>query len=315
MDLLIDFFDTSAGKYVETIRKHLDPGKNIDLIKSLELRLQISLDGPQHINDINRYYKSKSSSYQDIIDGIILCKKYSIPYSIHGVLAEEGLLNYLDIIKWRIDLFEKYAIDDTIESLFGGNWAMVVIENDYNDEFIDKFLIELEKTADWIMETKYSNKEKKILYNNIILRNNMPGICGAGCGLKTLDTNNNIYPCHRSVDELTSYNLKDNICLGNIDNVEDFKNFKYFNRFDDINKSGFMYSNGFIIDRNNFYKTNKYNNNNTGWNMSCPTTNLETSNNEAYINAKYIVFIKEINNFVNTYLQNKYWPKKKQINI
>ena len=46
--------------------------------------------------------------------------------------------------------------------------------------------------------------------------------------------------------------------------------------------------------------------------MWCPTSSIETSNNEAHINAKYIVFAKEVDNFINNYLEQKYWNKNNE---
>lgn len=298
------------------IKKYFDKIKMLNDVEDFKFHFQISLDGPKDINDMNRYYKDKSSTYDDIIEGIKLLEENNMSYDIHGVLPPEALLNYLDIIKWRIDLYKNLnKSTNEIISRFKGNWAMAIFEYDYTDEFIDKFLIELEKTAEWIMyNDDFTKEQKKSLYDNIITRRKVYGICAAGRGLKTLDTSGNIYPCHRSVDELTTYNFKDEACLGNIDDVENFKNFKLFNRFDFVAEQGLAYSTDFIMDVYDKYKTGNNNFNKMCWGMWCPTSNIETSNNEAHINTKYIILIKEVNNFISNYLDPKYFGNKNKKN-
>lgn len=312
----LDLAEDRKNKLLKSARSITTNGtlikNNIERIKKLKLKFQISIDGPKHVNDMNRYYKNKKSAYDDVLEGIRLCNENNIEWDLHGVLSPNALLNYLDIIKWRIDLYKELnKSDDYIIKAFNGNWAMILFEYDYTDKFIDDFLAELEKTADWIIyESPFKPEQRRMLYKNIIEREGVYGICSAGRDLLTLDTSGDIYPCHRSVDELTTYNFKDKTCLGNIDDVENFKNFTFYNRFDEIAERGIMYSHDFILDSNDKKFKSNYK-----WGMWCPTSNMETSNSELYINAKYVVFVEEINNFIATYLNKKYFQSNVQAKI
>lgn len=280
--------------------------KNIETIKRLKLRFQISIDGPKHINDLSRIFKSGEGSYDSIIDGIMACEENDIEWSLHSVLAPTIMHNYFDTVMWQINLYKDMGkSDEFIVSQFNGNWGMLIFEYDYSDEDIDIFLNEMDKITEWIISSNYSEEHKHRLYENIIKRVNVYAKCGAGRALRTIDTEENVYPCHRSVDELTSYNLKDDYCLGNLNDAENFTNFKFYNTLDNVYENSIMYSNKFIL--------NSKSNINYQWGMWCPTANLETSGTEMYINSKYTLLLLEVDNFINIYLNNKFYGVNKVI--
>ena len=101
-----------------------------------------------------------------------------------------------------------------------------------------------------------------------------------------LDTDFNIYPCHRlvSVPEREQYQL------GNVFDTKTFKNYEFFNQFFHNSKTHkVMYSS---VMNNYGFKDNIYMFN---W---CPSTNLQTSGSIYYQNPKYNLMHKELNRLI-----------------
>lgn len=56
-----------------------------------EMKVGVSLDGPQHINDRNRVLRNGKGTYDQIIKGIELLKKHQIEFSVIAVLTDYSL--------------------------------------------------------------------------------------------------------------------------------------------------------------------------------------------------------------------------------
>ena len=55
------------------------------------MKVGVSLDGPQHINDRNRVLRNGKGTYDQIINGIVLLKKHKIEFSVIAVLTDYSL--------------------------------------------------------------------------------------------------------------------------------------------------------------------------------------------------------------------------------
>jgi len=222
-----------------------------------------------------------------------LCVEHSIPYSVHGVLTPKNALRYSSLIKFLYELMLEDKNKDPVE-YFKGNFSMFAFEGDYTDEFINKFLVQLEETTRWIISLDIPEEKKQRLFHNVISRTDLYGVCGAGTGLKTVDNNNLLYPCHRSI-------LKEAQVAGNLFDSNTLKNIDLYNSFHELKWDGYMYSSWFLQEG----LRNKKDQDPLGWSMWCPSTNLETSEDVTFINAKYSVVINEVNKFTK-YLKEQY---------
>lgn len=76
---------------------------NIDIVEFLKknnISVGISIDGPKHINDINRIQKDNSGSYDLILDKINLLNLYDVNFSLSFTVSKDVLLNKKDVINW-----------------------------------------------------------------------------------------------------------------------------------------------------------------------------------------------------------------------
>jgi len=300
-------FVKSNEKFLESRRQSLLTGlrkitsnatlisrKNIEKIKDLGLNFQISLDGHKEANDFNRVFSSGKGTFNRVMESIELLEEYEIPWSIHGVLNMKNSLEYQKIIDFFYNLYKKHKGTDQAINYFQGNFSMFVFEEDFTDEYIDLFLEELERTADWIMRDESFNdlsiEQRERLFKNVIVRQGVGGACGVGRGLKTSDDNYNIHPCHRLV-------VREDTILGNMFDNQSLKNIGLYNNLRKMVHNRRMYSTHFQVLPKDY--------NTIRWWMYCPATNIETSNNPRFVNASYSVLIAELNRFTK-FLEMKY---------
>ncbi|MFP4026044.1 MAG: radical SAM protein [Thiohalospira sp.] len=277
---------------------------NIDLIKEMELSFQISLDGYKEINDINRVFPSGKGTFDAVMKGISLLQENNIPWSIHGVMNMNNALHYLEIIQFLFNTYKKYKGIEEAVNYFNGNFSMFVFEDNFTDDFIDEFFEVLDKTAEWVLFSEdlneLSDDQRSTLFDNVIMRNRVGGVCGIGRGLKTSDEDYNIYPCHRLV-------VRKDTTLGNMHDSGNLKNVKLYNNLYRVPMRN-IYSSGYFIP---LQKGGK--NETLPWMMLCPATNIETSENPRYTHSSYGILIHELSYYTN-YLKNKYFETNQEDN-
>jgi hypothetical protein len=170
---------------------------------------------------------------------------------------------------------------DTAVNMMSKNTIMIIFEEDYTDKDIDILIEQFYKIAHWIMveEKGLTHQQRVQMLGNFTIRKG--GVCGAGVGLKVIDSEFNIYPCHRTA----TLKERDEHLLGNIYKPKDFKNYKIFNSYNRLKRVKFMYSAATNISGN--LEKN-------AWFNWCPATNYETTGSIYYQNAKYNVMFTEI---------------------
>lgn len=252
--------------------------KNIDLIKDYRFNLQISLDGPKEINDINRVDCAGNGTFDRIMENVEEVKKYDIPFHFHGVVNKESLPHLFDILKFFFTVTEKFQGREIAIKALSGNQFMFVMEEDYTDEDIDIAIQQYGLFFDWLHENLSETEEIEAIKHLCAKRG---GICGAGTGLLVLGTDNKIHPCHRTYGN----EGKEENSLG--DSFTDYpKNTQVYNNFF-RSKSG-EYTFTVLGKVGNFQKgflpqTNY-----------CPTTYKEISDTMFYIPPVYFVFVNEL---------------------
>ena len=251
--------------------------KNIEDLKRLNIGLQISLDGPEEINDLCRIYMDGRGTYNDIINNIEVCIKNDIPWGIHGAIGRNNFNNLpilFDFYWHFIKLSLKNDIDKAIHHM-SLNIFQYIFEEEYTDGDIDTFIINQEKVFNMILTLdELTDKQKKELAKSWFKRRG--STCAAGSFIFAFDDNGDMYPCHRPafVDKKLNFS-KDNI--------------KKFNTFINVAKNNTMYSaaQSIINWEGDLFQQN--------W---CPSANIETSDSVYYQSSKYNVFIKEYGRFV-----------------
>ena len=253
--------------------------KYVDIIKKYNITVQISLDGPKHVHNKHRKYPDGRGTFDDVIKAISSCIKHKINWSIHSVCTKDTLPYFAESMKFFFKVFRLKGIEKAITAM-RHNTIQIVFEEDYTDKDVDILIEQFYEIAEWIMnEVNGLTKEERYnLLTNFCIRRG--GHCGAGTALKVIDSDFNIYPCHR----MATLKERNDHLLGNVYNPKEFINYKIYNSYSRLAKEKFMYS----------AVTNLNPNFQNPWFMWCPATNYETSGNIYYQSAKYNLVFTEI---------------------
>lgn len=257
---------------------------NVEKIKKYDLRMQISIDGPE-ATSIGRVFPNGESAFPKIMEGIQVCQDNQIDWSLHGVIYKETLSYISNLAIWMFETYKKYkGIDYALDAMKRNNFQ-IIFEQDYTDKDIDIVLNEFHKIAEYIYSRNdLSTKQKDMFF--LLFFEKHGAVCGAGNSLLAFDSEFNMYPCHR----LALNPGKENFSLGNALDLDSHKSINFHNSFQFLKKKKYMYS--AIISINNFKG------NNVRWIMWCPSTNLQTSGSIYYQNCKYNVMFAELQSFI-----------------
>lgn len=261
-------------------------GSVLEKFKKYGFHAQISIDGPKHVQDMNRVFPNGKGSYDTVIKGVETCVENNINWSVHGVVNKETIPYLYDTFVWFFEIYVKYKNVKTAISHMGKNTFQIIFEQDYTDDDTDILINQFHKIADYIYSRDYlNNVQKNELFNQFFSKNG--GVCSAGCTLLALDTFFNLYPCHR----VALIPEKDKLCLGNVFEPLKLKNFKVLNSFYNLARlKRYMYSS---VTNNNHYEDK--NKDTLRWFMWCPATNWQTSGTPYYQSAKYNLMFTELN--------------------
>ena len=257
-----------------------------DKLKEHGFVLQISIDGCKEVNDMNRVFPTGKGTYDHIIKAIECCVENEIEWSIHGVITKETLPYLFETTKWFFDMYVKYKPDglDFAVDYLKYNTFQIVFEDDYQNSDVDIIIDQFFKIAEWVWNhEEMTDDQKERFFDNFFFKTG--GVCGAGTGLLAFDAVFNIFPCHR----VAFTDDRDKYLLGNVFDIEGFKNFKLYNAFHKIGKrKRYMYS---AVTQNHNYN-NEYS---LMWSMWCPATNLQESGNLFLQPVKYNLMLAELN--------------------
>ena len=296
----VDYFGGEPLLRLDTIEKHIKKypfddrtkhvitngllvPKYIEKIKELGIDLQISLDGCEKANDLNR----GKGTYKAIMKAIDACETHNVPWVIHGVLPKNTFEYFTESMQTFYNLFLKYnKINPEKEDFerMSGNLVILVFEEEFTDNDIDVLLDQFDKFISWVLSLEdLSYKAKRKFIKTVLYRGRGGAKCGAGVNFFIIDHNYNIFSCHRA---MTTYEDK-KITLGNLFD-DDLTNFAYFNTFNWMKKKGNIYT----VDNLDPLKMNN-------WGYYCPASNSQTSDYTLdYQNAKYGVLIKEMSRWL-----------------
>ncbi len=258
----------------------------VDKLKKGNFAVQISIDGVKEANDLNRVFPSGAGTYDHIIKAIECCVENNIEWSIHGVIDKRTLPYLFETTKWFFEMYAKYKPNgyNYAVDYIKNNTFQIIFESDYDDDDVDLLIKQFFQIAEWVWNhDKLNQEQKERFFDNFFFK--MGGVCGAGTGLLVLDTEFDIYPCHR----LAFIDDKEAFKLGNAFKVDDFKNFKLYNSFHKLGKR-FKYLYSAITQNHNYNDAN-----NLMWMMWCPATNFTECDNLFFQPVKYNLMFTELN--------------------
>lgn len=296
----VDFFDKREGmpenvkaQYIKTICENITTNgtlisKELELLRKFKCSLQVSLDGPEYINDACRVDHSGRGHFKQIQENLARCREYGIPYSLHGALSRVNYSHYFEINKFFIsEEFKKTeaSYKDSPEYMLNHNYLQIVFEDDISDEDIDIFLKEVGKTVDYLLTSSdlafLTPKQRKELTEGFLMRKG--GVCSAGGTMYTYDDEFNVFPCHRLS---TSVENKEDIKFSSLEKEKSW-NWNVCRQFQEVFLRKEMNSALFLNNfKNTLYGVN--------W---CPATNWETSGSTFHIPSKYSVLIIELTRY------------------
>lgn len=301
---LLNYIDNSETigpddkvEYINSITNNLITNgvlidKYIDIIKKYNISLQISIDGPEDINDKYRVDHAGNGHFKDIMKNIELCRENDIRYTLHGVLSRENYGEFCRINEFFLE--EALKNPRLVESkyfvhIFYKNYLQIVFEENITDEDIDIILEQFYKTVEMIMTTPLLKDFDYSVRREIAegFLNRRGGICSAGFTMFSYDDDFNVFPCHRLN---TSRESREANRLTTLLDEEAPFNYKYYEQFQEAPKRREMYS--------AYYDNTGYNDTNHYWLNWCPSTNWETSGNVFQIPSKHDTLVAELQVFL-----------------
>jgi uncharacterized protein len=180
----------------------------VKFFKEYKFNVGISFDGPKVLHDSQRINCSKESTFDSILNAILLLQRYKVPYGILSVVSKKSIeYGAINILKFYLDknikniAFLKQRPKINLSREFSN------IDTKYSEEF-NNFM---KQVFDFWFEN--NNSEIKIRELNSILSILLGGssrICtiGGNCiGQNfSIETNGDIYHCDFSVND-NSYKL------------------------------------------------------------------------------------------------------------
>lgn len=271
--------------------------KNIDLLRDYGFTLQVSLDGPEEINDLNRVDYNGVGHFKHIENNLKLCRENKVKYCLHGAISHNNYKNFDKINEWFLEQMIM-AIDpeenilDYLPTILYHNYCQLIFEDNISDEDLDELLKAYDRTIHMIFTTplleKYDFNTKKLIAEGFLARRG--GICSAGNTMFAIDDKMFLYPCHRwmtsGLDKNHSMSFD-----GFNESRPNGTNYHQYEQLLDLPNNGIMY--GELYDNDTKDETNKQFQAN--W---CPSTNYEITGSVCVYPAHYTMLIGELQNFI-----------------
>ena len=172
----------------------------IELIKEYNVRLGISLDGPEYLHNITRKYKNGSGSFRKIFENITDLKKADINF---GCLVTINRSN-IDHIKDIYEFFKKEHIPYNIRPIFKSKEDKIekwlVTPEEYANAFCSIFDIWFEEESEEILVEEFASLIAQFICP-------IEGLVSCAFSKTcnghfiSLDSKGNIYPCDRLYGE------------------------------------------------------------------------------------------------------------------
>lgn len=288
--------ESAKKKYIESIFSNITTNgtlidKAMPILKKYNASLQISLDGPEDVNDACRVDYNGKGHFQQIMDNIKLCQENEIRYCLHGAVAACNYKNFARIVRWFVEMQLENPNKFPIEQLLFHNYLQLVFEDNISDEDIDTLLQQYQEVVETLLYSDllkdYTPKQRADCACGFLARHG--GRCSAANNMYAFDNDMYIYPCHRLMTSgMEKYTHE--FALGKLGSSEHW-NYKLYEQFLDAPNKGILYGPVFDYitfddDRYNFM---------ANW---CPSTNLECTGNTNTYPCKHDVLLAELQKFI-----------------
>jgi len=173
--------------------------ENVKYLRTKNVGIMISVDGPAHIHNENRIYRNGKGSYQDTMKGLEILKKYQKTIIVRATVTKEYFEKLEEIIKFFDSIGVTRVLFATVSGYEGINPEYKLKINDYriaNHNMLRMFkriLNEIMEGRDPLflpfiaIMQKIHSKGKSILG------------CGIFRGSSSISADGKLYPCHRFV--------------------------------------------------------------------------------------------------------------------
>jgi uncharacterized protein len=201
--------ESESGKPVRlsmTTNGTLLTEKKLVFLREQDIDLCISIDGPQHIHDLNRLYADGCGSFADVMEKLELAKKNLNSFQVNAVYGPRTLSHLPETLDFfcKIGASSIHLNPDISATWQGWSYAKIVKV--------------FEKVARYYVQN-YQRKNElalNIIDNKIVLflkgGYDKADKCGMGKTEWGFSPDGSIYPCERFVGKETTSPL----CLGNI---------------------------------------------------------------------------------------------------
>lgn len=285
----LNMFEEHKKKLIGSIKNIITNGslikKHAETLKRYGFSVQISVDGPPHVNDINRVDHNGKGTFELVLEAIQICKDNGIKWSLHGVVNKETLRYLFQISSFFYENYmENLKFDEFVKAI-GRNPFQIIFESDYSESDIDLINEQIDLFCDYVKkDDRLTEEQRKEVIKSYLMRKG--AACAAGTTLFAVSPKGVVYPCHRNV-------LNPDHELGYIFKPHEFKNYKLFNSYFRLRYlNSKVYSVNGAIDSNNI----------PNWINWCPTTNLETTGSVYYQAPKYNYVFNKVGEHIKTIL-------------
>lgn len=276
--------DSQKDKLLNSIIKGISTNgtlleEHLDTLKKNNSCLQISLDGPEVVNDSFRKSKEGKGYYSKVLNNLKLLRENNIEYYLHSTLCPENFKYLKDIFKWFIE--QQLLL--TPNNPTPNGFCQINLESEITDDQIDNFLHGLIDTVEMCLYDNFLDRfdettRKKLAFDLIMHRWNYKK-CFAGATGIAYDNEFVGYACHR---EATFYESRED---GILIPKEGKINYNLTLEYIEAYKRGQAYGPLVNYDSNTFIS----------WTNYCPATAKEISGSTFQSCSKLNVLIKEIN--------------------
>jgi uncharacterized protein len=191
----------------------------VQFFKSYKFVIIVSIDGPIEIHDRNRPYKNGKGTYNDVINGLNILKKYKMSNSvtlratyIPGKGEFESIIKHLSAFAFR----NVFITPVTLVSSESKGYNDYYLE--YKEDFAPVFKNIEESIAKKEWPKEYMPGDFEMSLRSLYRRNLRNYCCGAGQTIIQVATNGDIYPCQRfvGIEKWKEGNVKEKILKENI---------------------------------------------------------------------------------------------------
>jgi len=145
-------------------------------LKKHKVMVSVSIDGPQHVNDLNRVFRSGKGTFSTIMKGIKNLKLAGIKPTVSCVLSKESMPYLEETIRWLLSDLGVRALGFNHVSIVPNQ---SVYDPDYESQFGDSLI-----KAQEIIQAEYQDVYERRMnhkINNFLDRNILRADC-TGCG-------------------------------------------------------------------------------------------------------------------------------------